>query len=130
VVIVVHQGPATCDDLAIAAIVDDVADGSGGSLTMRWTSTPAVIAGVLVSDDSGECTYSSTTGGVCNWTWATCCTDGVLWGFYRGDFCVDLTFSGATGVDEVRVMTSPTTFIAHRLTERIRLCRTTTPPVP
>lgn len=132
VVVAVHDGPSgTCAGSSVAVIVDDTGDGSGGSLSLRWTSDPAAVAGAVVSDDPPECRYSAAFGtGLCDWSWAPCCTDGVLIGEYPGDFCVVLTFSAAVGVDEVRVLDGAGGYLSPGFDEDITICRRTVPEVP
>ncbi len=95
--------------LYMMVIVDDVSDGSGGAFTMTLSGLQGSSA--VVEDDPGEngntFKYDPVTGDAeFKWTWAPCCTDGVVvgpLGCADGGFEISITSSGISGIDSVVV---------------------------
>ena len=95
--------------LYVVVIVDDVNDGSGGAFTMTVSGLQGTSA--VVEDDPGEngntFKYDPATGDAeFKWTWAPCCTDGVVvgpLGCADGGFEISITSSGISGIDSVVV---------------------------
>ncbi len=97
-VVVAVQAGAGCGAY-LAVIADLPNDGSMGSLRGRFQVTEGRVDGVAVGDEPRECTLDSARAEIaCDWVWQNCCTDGVLIGPFREDFCVEATLSGATGL--------------------------------
>ncbi len=90
----------------LAAIVDQAGDGSGGSAKAEFSGLFG--ASLVVSDDPNEATQVDLATGTASasWSWAGCCTDGVIYGPLGCDgngFEVTVNFGSLAGIDQVVV---------------------------
>ena len=89
----------------LVVILDSVADGSTGAASLSVKG--AFGAAAVVEDDPGEASCDPFSGEcTATWTWATCCTDGAVFGplgCEDGSFDLTLKFDIGSGIDKLIV---------------------------
>jgi hypothetical protein len=121
-VLTVQAGPASCGAY-VAVITDLPGDGSRGALNGTFQITEGLAAAVAVGDEPRECTFDVDRGlAVCEWTWQSCCTDGVLLGPFRDDFCLTVRLSDPEGLNSVYALDGPGRQVPLRFGEAVELC--------
>jgi len=132
VVFVLHEGPSGCGS-GLAVIADQTRDDDGGELRGAFTVVPPEAGGIWVNDDAtvdGECGYDDATGNAsCDWRWAPCCTDGVMFGPFSRDFCITSELTAALGVREIIVQDGPDATRTRRFGETFEICAQIRAPV-
>lgn len=121
-VLTVQAGPASCGAY-VAVITDLPGDGSRGALNGSFQITEGRAAAVAVGDEPRECTFDEDRGlALCEWVWQSCCTDGVLLGPFRDDFCLVARLSEPEGLNRVYALDGPGRQVPLRFGESVELC--------
>jgi hypothetical protein len=99
------------DGLHLVVIEDHPSDADGGRSTLDITCSGDACADstVVLADDSSEPFVPSGSGsGSISWVWSSCCTDGMVYGPFKGSTCfsLDLQLRDYTGVDKTYVASS------------------------
>ncbi len=90
VVVAVQRG-LVCGGPYVALIADFPEDDDGGRLGVSWTSDFDALP--VLGDEPTECMDLGGGAGICDFRWASCCTDGVLLGPFPESGCLRLTVS-------------------------------------
>ncbi len=120
-VLAVQAGAGDCGAY-VAVIADLPRDGSMGSLDGVFQLTEGVLEGIAVGDEPRECAFDPAREQVsCEWVWQSCCTDGVLLGPFREDFCLDVTLSNPEGLRRL-IALDGTARLPLPFGERVEIC--------
>jgi hypothetical protein len=122
--VMLYESPS--GGVSLVFILDKTSDGSGGQVGLSYSGATGMQ--VLVYDDlvgAGNDVWSidDTNGsGQIQWTWGACCTDGFALGFLEGEFCIDLTFLYAFGINGLAIYTGPGAPVLTSSLEPFRVC--------
>lgn len=121
-VLTVQAGPGACGAY-VAVITDLPGDGSRGALNGTFQITEGIAAAVAVGDEPRECIFDAERGlAECEWVWQSCCTDGVLLGPFRDDFCMTVRLSDPEGLTRVYALDGPLRQVPLSFGESVELC--------
>ncbi|MFK7998521.1 MAG: hypothetical protein AB8H86_02950 [Polyangiales bacterium] len=121
-VLTVQAGPGGCGAY-VAVITDLPGDGSRGALNGTFQITEGIAAAVAVGDEPRECVFDAARGlAECEWVWQSCCTDGVLLGPFRDDFCMTVRLSDPEGLSRVYALDGPARQVPLVFGETVELC--------
>lgn len=125
-VLAVQAGEGDCGAY-VAVIADLPRDGSMGSLDGDFQLTEGALEGVAVGDEPRECAFDAARERVtCGWVWQSCCTDGVLLGPFREDFCLTTTLSNPEGLRRL-IALDGTTRVPLAFGATVEICGTIRP---
>ena len=121
-VLTVQAGPGGCGAY-VAVITDLPGDGSRGALNGTFQITEGRAAAVAVGDEPSECSFDAARGlATCEWVWQSCCTDGVLLGPFRDDFCLTALLSDPEGLDRINALDGPGRRVPMEFGIPVELC--------